>query len=61
MDTAKMGRRKMTGRSKRTQDPEPRARRAAPKPPLMTYDPYLVKLTRSLEAAKDRPKTRGGH
>jgi len=56
-----MGRRKMTGRSKRTQDPEPRGHRAAPKPPLMTYDPYLVKLTRSLEAAKDRPKARGGH
>ena len=60
MDTA-MGRRKTPGRSKRSRDPEPRQRRAAPKPPLMTYDPYLVKLTRSLEAAKDRPKARGGH
>jgi hypothetical protein len=56
-----MGRRKMTGRSKRTQDPEPLKRGAAPKPPLMTYDPYLVRLARSLEAAKDRPKARRGH
>jgi hypothetical protein len=56
-----MGRRRMPGRSKRSREPEPPERRAAPKPPLMTYDPYLVKLARSLEAAKERPKPRGGH
>jgi len=27
----------------------------------MTYDPYLVKLARNLEDAKQRPKARGGH
>jgi len=32
-----------------------------PVPPLMTYDPYLVKLARSLEARKERPKARGGN
>ncbi|MBN1918342.1 MAG: hypothetical protein JW889_10555 [Verrucomicrobia bacterium] len=51
-----MGRLKMPGRSKRQPEPEPREQRAMPMPTLMTYDPYLVKLTRDLEEAKQKSK-----
>ncbi len=56
-----MGRLRMPGRSKRSRAKKPREHRTVPKPPLMTYDPYLVKLARSVEAAKDRTKERDGH
>jgi hypothetical protein len=52
-----MGRGKIVGRSKRQPDPEPREHRAMPMPTLMTYDPYLVKLTRYLEEAKQKSRT----
>ena len=52
-----MGRLRMIlGRTKRQPEPEPREHRAMPVPTLMTYDPYLVKLTRDLEEAKQKPK-----
>jgi hypothetical protein len=54
-----MGRLRMPGRSKRSRARKPPPPRALPKPPLMTYDPYLVKLARSLENDKERPKGRG--
>jgi hypothetical protein len=53
-----MGALRMPGRSKRSRPSKPPQRRALPKPPLMTYDPYLVKLARSLETEKERPKGR---
>jgi hypothetical protein len=57
-----MGRRKVLGRSKRGGRPEQtRQRGTTPRPPSMTYDPYLIKLARSLEAARQQPKAPSEH
>ena len=53
--------RKMFGRSKRARNRETREHHATPIPPLMTYDPYLIRIARRAEAARQRPKARGGH
>ena len=53
-----MGRPRPHGKAKRGRETKPGGQRAIPLPALLTYDPYLVKLTRSLEDAKEESKTR---
>jgi len=54
--------RKMLGRSKRARrNREAPEHHAIPIPPLMTYDPYLIRIARRAEAARRRPKARDGH
>jgi len=56
-----MGKRRMPGRSRKSRAATPPERRAVPHPPLMTYDPYLIKLVRSVEASKERPDPQRKH
>lgn len=51
-----MFRRKMPGRSKKIRRKGPHEHPAQPYPPLMTYDPYVIRLLRSLETPKEHPK-----
>jgi hypothetical protein len=53
-----MARPRPHSKTKRGSEAKADQQRPAPLPTLMTYDPYLIKLTRSLEDAKEDPKTR---
>lgn len=53
-----MGRPRPHGKAKRGRETKPDEQRAIPLPALLTYDPYLVKLTRRIEDAKEESRTR---
>jgi len=56
-----MGKWKMLGRLRKNRAAPPPERRAVPHPPLMTYDPYLIKLVRRVEASKGKPNPDSKH